>query len=529
MTTHQLTMSTHGDGTTMLRVEDVLRRSAAFAPDAVALIEPGGTTTYAELNRQVNRFASALIVHGVQPGDRVCYIGENSRTFFEVLHGAAKVGAIPMPVNFRLAAPEIEYIVADAQPRVVVLGAGMEHHGAAVRGIEGVEQVVTVTRCEGFPDLEWWRADSPLDPGYARDPGETAVMFYTSGTTGRPKGIELTGLNLSAALAGPLEIIEFGPRSVALAPVPFFHVTGFGLALMAHLKGAAVLMVNPDGPADLCRILRDREVTHAVMVPTVIQFLLGLPQVRDADWSALRWIMYGGAPMPESVLREATEVFGCDFYQGYGLTESTGGVALLGPEDHRPSPETVHRLRSVGQVRGNNEVRIVDPATGEDLPAGERGEVLIRGGNVMKGYWRRPGETAATVDADGWLHTGDGGRLDEEGYLYLGDRLKDMIVSGGENVYPAEVESVLTGHPGVAQVAVIGVPSERWGESPMAVVVRAAGDEGEQLSAESLIAWARERLAHYKCPVDVAFVDALPLNASGKLLKVRLREEFARR
>ncbi|MBC9227500.1 long-chain-fatty-acid--CoA ligase [Aeromicrobium sp. 636] len=526
--TADLVWSTHGDGTTFTRLEDVLRRSAAATPDAVAVIEPHRQTTFGELDAAVNRFASALAAEGVGPGDRVCYLGENSTTFFEVLHGAAKVGAIAMPVNFRLAQPEIVYIVEDARPRVAVLGPGMEVHAEAIAAVDGVERVVTVAPHPGFAGLDGWRAaHPPRDPGYARDPEDTAVMFYTSGTTGRPKGIELSSRNLSSALAGPLELIDFRADSVALAPVPFFHVTGFGLALMANLKGSALLMINPEGPADLCRILQEYAVTHAVMVPTVIQFLLASGDVRGADWSALRWIMYGGAPMPESVLRDATEVFGCDFYQGYGLTESTGGVALLGPEDHRPTPETVHRLRSVGRVEGNNTVRIIDPATGEELPAGERGEVLVRGGNIMKRYWNRPEETAAAIDADGWLHTGDGGSLDADGYLYLHDRLKDMIVSGGENVYPAEVESVLTAHPGVGQVAVIGVPSDRWGESPMAIVVRSSGPEGAALDAAAVIGWARERLAHYKCPVDVTFVDALPLNASGKLLKARLREEFA--
>ncbi|MFH7322211.1 long-chain-fatty-acid--CoA ligase [Aeromicrobium sp. JJY06] len=530
MSTRAIDLETHGDGTTFRRLEDVIRRSAAHDPQGVALVQPGRQVTFAELDASTSRFAQALLAEGVQPGDRVCHVGENSVAFFDALYGSGKAGAIPVPINFRLAPAEVLQIVEDVEPRVVVLGAGMEHHAEALAAVPGVARVVTVEPVEGLTDLVAWAgAQSGEDPGIARDPEDTAVMFYTSGTTGRPKGIELAGRNLSSALAGPLKVVRFDADSVALAPVPFFHVTGFGLALMANLKGAAVLMINPQGPADLLDVLQRYRVSHSVMVPTVIQFLLGLPETRAGDWSALRWMMYGGAPMPEPVLREATEVFGCDFYQGYGLTESTGGVSFLGPEDHRVTPETVHRLRSVGQVRGNNEVRIIDPATGQDVPAGERGEVLIRGGNVMKGYWRRPEETAATVDADGWLHTGDGGRLDAEGYLYLGDRLKDMIVSGGENVYPAEVESVLTGHPGVAQVAVIGVPSDRWGESPMAVVVRAAGDAGEQLTAEDLIGWARERLAHYKCPVDVAFVSELPLNASGKLLKVRLREEFARR
>ncbi|MTB88084.1 long-chain-fatty-acid--CoA ligase [Aeromicrobium senzhongii] len=528
MSTLAAGLETHGDGSPFVRLEDVVRRSAAHDPEGTALIEPGRRVTFAELDASSNRFARALLADGVQPGDRVCHIGENSAAFFDVLYGAGKAGAIPVPMNFRLAPPEVLHIVEDVQPRVVVLGAGMEHHGAAIAAVPGVARVVTVEPADGLTDLSTWTSEQPAtDPGIARDPEDTAVMFYTSGTTGRPKGIELTGVNVSSSLACPLSLVRFDRASVALAPVPFFHVTGFGLALMANLKGSALLMINPQGPADLLRVFQEYRVSHGVLVPTVIQFMLDLPESRTGDWSALRCLMYGGAPMPESVLRDATDVFGCDFIQGYGLTESTGGVAFLAPEDHRTTPETVHRLRSVGRVRGGNELRVIDPRTGADQPPGERGEVLVRGGNIMKRYWNRPEETAAAIDADGWLHTGDGGSLDADGYLYLHDRLKDMIVSGGENVYPAEVESVLTAHPGVAQVAVIGVPSDRWGESPMAIVVRSSGPEGAALDAAAVIGWARERLAHYKCPVDVAFVDALPLNASGKLLKARLREEFA--
>ncbi len=528
MTVMDLDWAEHVDGSRFSRLEDVLRRTGATIPDAVAVVEPTGNTTFAELDAASNRVARALERDGVQPGDGVCYIGENAPTFFDVLYGASKVGAIAMPLNFRLSVPEFEYILDDARPRVVVLGAGMESHAPALAAVEGVERLVTVAETDGWDALADWASDATAtDPGYERDPDETALMFYTSGTTGRPKGIELTGNNLGTALAATSDLVSFDIDSVAFAPVPFFHVTGFGLALMANLKGAALLLVNPTSPSDLCRVLQEHRVSHAVMVPTVIQFLVGLPEVREGDWSALRWILYGGAPMPEPVAHEATDVFGCQFFQGYGLTESTGGVTILGPDDHRPTPETVHRLRSVGLPVANNRIRIVDPATGEDVPTGQRGEVLIRGGNVMKGYWNQPDTTAATIDADGWLHTGDGGSVDEDGYLYLHDRLKDMIVSGGENVYPAEVESVLTDHPGIAQVAVIGVSSERWGESPMAIVVRVAGEAGERLDAAGVIAFARARLAHFKCPVDVAFVDQLPLNANGKLLKNRLREQYA--
>ncbi len=518
----------HADGTRVERLEDVTRRRAAVTPDLPAVITPAGTTTFAELDAESSRVAQALMRDGVRPGDRVSYIGENAPSFLAVLYGAAKMGAVPTALNFRLAVTEVEYILADGEPAVVVLGRGQERLAPAALATPGVRRVVTVDDEPGTIGYEKWLAGvSSEDPGYARDPGETALMFYTSGTTGRPKGIELTGANLGQAIAAMHYLMELDTTAVALAPVPFFHVSGLGLALVSIVNGAALLLLNPTSPADLARILQEYRVTHAVAVPTVIQFLLEQPEVRSADWSALRYWVYGSSPIPLPVLKDATEVFNAKFLQSYGLTESTGGVTILMPEDHRPDPEHAHRLRSVGRPMPNVPVRVVDPVTLADLPPGEHGEVLIGGAHVMKGYWHNPDATRAAFTDDGWLRTGDGGHFDADGYLYLHARLKDMIVSGGENVFPAEVESILTEHPAVAQAAVIGIPSARWGESPMAVVVLRDTPTPPPTPTD-LITWCRDRLAHYKCPVEVAFVDTLPLNASGKLLKTELRSRYSR-
>ena len=517
----------HADGTRVERIEDIPRKRAQATPDLPAVIEPGRITTFAELDQMSNAVAQALIADGVQPGDRVSYIGENAPSFLAVLYGASKMGAIPTALNFRLADNEVEYILGHSRPSVVVIGRGLERLASVAAAEASVRRVVTVEATEHSVGYEEWAgAHEAVDPGYARDPhADTALMFYSSGTTGRPKGIELTGANLGQAIAAMHYVMDLDTDCVALAPVPFFHVSGFGLAIVSNVNGAALLLRNPEGPADLCRILQEHAVTHAVAVPTVLQFLLKLPEVRTADWSKLRYWIYGASPMPEPVLREATEVFGCKFLQSYGLTESTGGVTMLTPEDHQAGGQ---RLRSVGRPMPNVPVRIVDPVTLEDLPFGERGEVLIGGSHIMKGYWDNPEATAATMTDDGWLRTGDGGSMDSEGYVYLHDRLKDMIVSGGENVYPAEVESILTGHAGIGQVAVIGIPSEKWGESPMAIIVRADNAEGQALTEPAVIEWARENMAHFKCPVAVAFVEALPLNASGKLLKTELRATYGK-
>jgi acyl-CoA synthetase (AMP-forming)/AMP-acid ligase II len=262
-------------------------------------------------------------------------------------------------------------------------------------------------------------------------------------------------------------------------------------------------------------------VTHAAVVPTVLQRLLALPECRGADWSALSYIVYGASPIPLPVLREATEVIGCSFLQSYGLTESTGGFTLLGPRDHVPDAAFAHRLRSAGRPMAGARVRVVDPDTLTECPVGQRGEVQVAGSRIMKGYWRNARQTAEVMAPDGWLRTGDGGSFDADGFLYLHDRLKDMIVSGGENVYPAEVESVMTGHPAIAEVAVVGVPSAEWGESPHAVVVLRPD---QHASAAELIAWTRDRLAHYKCPAGVTFTEALARTASGKLQKQAIRQ-----
>jgi len=502
----------HADGSPVERLEDLPRLRARATPDLVAVSAPEGDLTFAGLDALSSRVAQALLRDGVRPGDRVAYLGENSAALLAVLYGAAKAGAVPTALNTRLAPPEYDFILGDADPAVLVLGAAHAH-------LADRAPHAAVT------DLDAWLGDvRDEDPGHARGTDETALMFYSSGTTGRPKGVELTGSAIGHAMAPMTQVCGMELGSVATAPVPFFHVAGLMLAMTSTVAGCTLLLRNPASMSELRSFLVDERVSHAVLVPTLLQMLLSEPGVHEADWSRLRYVIYGSSPIPRPVIEEATRVFGCEFVQSYGLTETTGGVTVLDGRDHL-DPDTL-RLASAGRAFRTAEVRVVDPVSLADVPPGTRGEVLVRGPMVMKGYWRNPEATRAVLSDDGWLRTGDSGSVDEAGYLHLHDRLKDMIVSGGENVYPAEVESVMTGHPGVAQVAVVGVPSARWGESPIAVVVRGPW---EPVEADELIAWTRERLAHYKCPVAIAFVDALPVNASGKLLKHRLRAEYAGR
>jgi long-chain acyl-CoA synthetase len=500
----------------MVNLAGIVRRRAAATPDAVAISQPQGDTTFARLDERSSRAAQALLAAGAQAGDRVVYLGMNSPAFLEVVYGATKIGAIPTPVNNRLAPAELGAVLADAEPAVVVTGVGELDVGDIVP--DGTLRVVAA---DGYED--WIGAHPAVDPGVEPGPEEPALILYTSGTTGLPKGIVLSGRALGQALAVLQNHVELDTTSVALAPIPYFHVSGLGLAFAANLTGSALLLEMATEPNALVALLVERRVSHAVVVPTLAQRIVNLPAAREADWSALRYLIYGSAPMPLPVIEEASRLLGCKFLQSYGLTESTGGVTVLWPDDHLPAPDREQQLRSVGRAMIGVRLRVVDPETLEDVPPGVRGEVIIGGGHLMSGYWRKPEVTAATITADGWLRTGDGGSFDDRGFLYLHDRIKDMIISGGENVYPAEVESVLTAHPGIAEVAVIGIPSPEWGESAFAVAVRVPGST---VTAEELVAYARDRLAHFKCPVDAMFVDALPRTASGKLRKTVLRAAY---
>jgi long-chain acyl-CoA synthetase len=305
--------------------------------------------------------------------------------------------------------------------------------------------------------------------------------------------------------------------------MPLFHMSGMGWSLPTLYHGGHIVLLTDPTPAGILEAVPRHGVTDTLFVPALIQFLLGHPDMAGTDLSSLRTVYYGGSPISDEVLLAAMGRFGCDFVQLYGLTESTGLATWLPAADHDPGGPRSNLLRSVGRPPASIGLRVVDPATGEERPPGEVGEIWVRGEGVMVGYWRQPDATAEVVTAGGWLRTGDAAYRDEDGYVFIYDRVKDMVVSGGENVYPAEVENVLHGHPDVADVAVIGVPDERWGETVKAVVVPAPGHEVDEAG---LIAWARERLAHYKCPTSVDVVESLPRNASGKILKREVREPY---
>jgi len=377
---------------------------------------------------------------------------------------------------------------------------------------------------------EWLRDARAADPDLPCDPGETCFQLYTSGTTGLPKGVELTHRNLLSAMEVGSKTWSLDAESVCILAMPLFHIAGSGWGVAAFYNGATNLLVREVNPAEILRLVAEHRVTNALFVPAVLQVLLGTPGVERTDFASLRSIVYGASPISEDVLVRSIATFGCGFVQAYGLTETTGGVVSLVSRDHDPGGPRAHLLRAAGQPWAETELRIVDPETRQDLPEGDVGEVWIRSAQNMKGYWRNPDATAECypegrgADGRGWLRTGDAGYL-RDGYLYIHDRVKDMIVSGAENIYPAEIENVLMSHPAVADAAVIGVPCDRWGETVKAIVVDAPGAAADDAE---LIAYCRERLAAFKCPTSVDRIAALPRNPSGKLLKTELREPFWR-
>jgi long-chain acyl-CoA synthetase len=494
---------------------ELVRAHARDRPDAPAVTCGPVTRTFAELHARSSQVAHALTSAGVRSGDRVAVLDRNSAEFWELVFGCAKIGAVVTALNWRLAAAEIAPILTDSDAAVLFVG---EEQLPLVPG-GAVEQVVVMGR--QYEDL---LAASPTDdPSVAVRSSDPVLQLYSSGTTGRPKGAVIThaNLGLTARMAG--STWRMGPDTVNLVPSPLFHIGGAGYGLTALSTGGHTVIVREAEPAGLLAAIERHRVTHAFLVPAVVHSLLDHPSVRQTDLTSLQLVGYGGAPMTEPLLRRALDGLGCQFLGVYGMTETSGTVCALAPEDHDPGGPRAGLLRSVGRPLPWVELAVRDPVLGEDVGPGEVGEIWVRTAQNMAGYWKQPETTAVTLVDGGWLRTGDGASLDEHGYVFLRDRIKDLIISGGENVYPAEVENVLASHPAVTDVAVIAVPSERWGETVKAVVVLAPGAE---LSAEELRAFARTELAGYKCPTSMDVVDALPRNATGKILKKDLRARY---
>ncbi len=502
-----------------MNLTGMLRDRAAERPGATALICAGERVTYREFDDRVDRVASALRASGVGAGDRVAVLDKNSLAGAELLFGAARIGAAQVPINYRLSADEIAYIVDNAQAPVLVAGAEFVPVLDAIADrLEHTRQIVVVGGDgHAHTDYATWTDREPGPP--ADEPGPVFVQLYSSGTTGLPKGVMLTQENFLAALPATRDLWDLGPESVLMVAMPMYHIAGCILTVCALYEGIPGVIVREPYPLAIAREIEAHRVTHVFLVPVILLFLQQIPQVKDVDLSSLRLVLYGASPISEEVLAGALKLLpDAGFMQVYGLTETTGAITYLPPEDHVPGSP---RLRSAGIANQTTELKIIDTATGENLPPGQVGEIVCRTPQNMKGYWSLEQATRDALLPGGWLRTGDVGHLDEDGYLFIHDRVKDMIISGGENIYPAEVENVLMSHPAVADCAVIGVPDDKWGETPKAIVVR-AGELGER----ELIDYCRERLAHFKCPTSVEWVEAIPRNPTGKVLKRELRRPY---
>jgi fatty-acyl-CoA synthase len=497
-------------------VLDSIRRHARERGAELAYWTPARTWSFAQVDEASSRIAQGLTSLGVGTGDRVACLTKRTADCVALVLAANKIGAVCMPVNWRLAPPEIEYILTNGKAALLLLDRAFQHVESQIKA-PGIRQTLVT---EEFSS--WYGEFEARDAGHRPAPGETALQLYSSGTTGLPKGVELTHRNLMAGMmdAVPSAIGYHGAPDVMLNALPTYHIAGVGVALLTASKGGMSVLYPDFDPAGVIAAIGEHRITHSFLVPAMIQFMLQVPGAGAANYSSLKGISYGASPISEKVLLDAMRTFKCSFMQVYGLTETTGAITCLPPEDHDPEGPRQHLLRSAGKPIDGVELRVVD-AAGQDCAEGEVGEVWIRTAQNMKGYWANRKATAEAYAGD-WFRSGDAGYL-KEGYLYLHDRIKDMIVSGGENIYPAEVENALMLHPAIADGAVIGVPDEQWGEAVKACVVLKPGAQATQAG---IIEFLRGRIAHFKCPKSVDFVDAIPRNPTGKILKRVLREPY---
>jgi len=501
---------------------DFLAHRADERPDKPCWIFGERTWTWSEAWESVRRTAGALRADGVGRGDRVAILAKNDPAVLQVILGGCQLGAATTVVNWRLAGDELDYVLNDCAAEVVLVGHHLLDQFAQVR--ERLEHVRKVIVIGGDHDeLEAWQAAAtPIDRDPAVEPDDICVVMYSSGTTGRPKGVQLSQHAMVEHSVNGLGDATYGEGDMLLVAMPMFHVGGTSYALQAPVIGATAYIVpEVDGALLAGGVMAG--CTHAFLVPAVVTALIAAgPQVMGL-FSKLKSLGYGAAPMPLPVLRAAMAAWpDTEFQQVYGMTEFGGVVTVLNDDAHRDAAHP-ERLVSAGRPVPHTEMRIVDPVTLEDVPQGESGEVWFRTPQATVGYLGKPEATAELITADGWVRTGDLGRVDADGFLFIEDRIKDMIITGGENVYSPEVERVLAEHPAVQELAVIGVPDEKWGETVKAVV---AFKPDQAVPAEELIAFARERLAGYKTPTSIDIVDALPRNPSGKILKRDLRKPY---
>lgn len=495
---------------------------ALLEPDSTMLVcDDGRAYTYSEFNRRVNRLAHALRDIGINRGERVAVIFPNNPEFLEVLFATAKIGAIMVPLNFRLAPPELAFILNDCGAMVLIYTPEFAFQAREVRGmVDTVQRYLQVGEGtpEGDIDYDEMLAGYPesepvVEPEVALD--DDHFIMYTSGTTGRPKGAILTHGNTQWNAINGVLLYMLSEKETNLVAAPLFHIGGLSAGATPTIySGGKVVLSRFFVPDQVLELIEKEKVTTMFGIPVMFLLMSQSEKFAKTDFSSFRFFIAGGAPCPVPLIEKYLEK-GVTFNQGYGLTETAPAVSALGEED------ALRKRGSAGKPVFHTEVKIFDE-NDEEVPQGGMGEIVVKGPNVFKGYWNMPEETERALRG-GWFHTGDMGRFDEEGYLYIVDRKKDMIISGGENVYPAEVEDVIHAHPKVADVGVVGMRDPKWGESPLALVVASSGEE---LTEEEIIEFCGGKLARFKTPKKVIFVEELPRTPTGKILKKELRSQY---
>jgi long-chain acyl-CoA synthetase len=507
----------------MYTLGDVPRKGLAIYRDRVAIVFEDRRITYGEMENRVNGFANALINLGLKKGDRLTILAENNYKYMEVYFGAAKAGMSVTPLNFRLSDGELTYIMNDCEATLFLAGEGYEERSFELKkDLKRIRTWISLDRkSDGYLFYEDFIHNVPnTDPMVEVDENDMAILMYTGGTTGLPKGVMLSHRNILTAANGLIIGNSFTFKDTTCFVLPLFHISLWPVLCHLMVGGKAVILRRPD-IGEILRAIQEETCTHIVLVPTLLTWLVDDPRSNEFDLSSLRLITYAGSPMPVEVLKRCVQKFGHIFTQGYGLTEAAPLVTVLFKEDHVLEGPKAKLLTSVGKVGLPVEARIVDE---NDIPLkpGEVGEIAIRGKNVMMGYWKNPELTAAALRG-GWLHTGDMGTIDEDGYIYLMDRKADMIITGGENVYPQEVENVLYAHPAIMECAVVSTPDDRWGERVQAVVILKSG---QTVTEEELIKHCKSKLAGYKCPKKIEFWNELPKTSVGKILRKEVKKHF---
>jgi len=512
---------------------DFLSIANAICPDRDLMVFEGEQWTFRQANELVNRLADALRGLGIEQGDRIGMLQVNCNQYIEAYFAAAKIGAIFVPMNFRAKADELSYMIANAEAKMLLVGSRyLEMVDAMMPNLPSVRHCVSIDKDVAGKHYYEKLVDSSSSEEYLTEIGDEDVtmLMYTAGTTGRPKGVPLTHSGFVGYVLGNVEPANPDIEERNLLTVPLYHVAGIQAMLAAVYGGRTLVMLSQFEVKEWMSLVDKEQATRAMLVPTMLKMIVDSPDFSKYNLNSLKVITYGAAPMPFEVIKKAIEKLpGVNFINAFGQTETASTITTLGPEDHvieGPEEERDRKLKrltsSIGKPLPDVEVKIVDEE-GNPLPVLEVGEIMARGPRIMTGYWHDEEKTSKVITKDGWLRTGDKGWMDEDGYIYLAGRSDDMIIRGGENISPDEVENVLQSHPMIEEAAVIGVPDPEWGQQPKAVVVL---KEGEHAGASEIMEFCRSKLAGFKRPRSVVFVDALPRNPMGKVLRKKLREQY---